>query len=184
MNIWVSPSLEGLHNVTTILGDLHIYSNSVLTSLNGLRGVKTVGGNLNIYNNANLVSVEGLQGVTTVEHLHIANNVNLTSLEGLCNLKIIRNVGGHGTSLYMVGNSKLARGLPFPKLRVNNGNIFLGADVTYGYKYGDEYKVCDTHDDDYEYSHHRYCNDYGDEYDEPNAYVASHRKALERVPRA
>jgi hypothetical protein len=147
----ILTSLEGLHGVTSVGKHLRIDHNDSLTTVDGLRCVTNVGGNLYIRDNPALTTVEGLRSVTNVDgYLYIRDNPALTTLEGLRNLEVIRNTGGYSTSLDLLVNPKLARGLPFPKLRVNNGGVYLGGGI----------------------------------YPAPNAYVASHCAALERVSRA
>jgi hypothetical protein len=52
------------------------------------------------------------------------SNASLTTVEGLRNLEVIRNYnGGCSTSLSLVNNPKLARGLPSPKLRLSAANL-------------------------------------------------------------
>jgi hypothetical protein len=139
--------LDLFGHVQEVTGYLDVDSNANLTSVDGLRSVTTVCGYLAVRNCANLTTLEGLRGVTSVGgDLFIHSNPSLTTLEGLRNLEVIRNTEGASTSLDLINNPLVARGLPFPKLRVNNGDVYLG--------------------------------------NEPNAYVASHRAALERVPRA
>ncbi len=86
------------------------------------------GGNLSIDTNASLTTLEGLRGVTIVSgYLYIANNGSLTTVEGLRNVEVIRNTGGcKSTSLDLVDNPLVTLGLPFPKLRVKNGDVYLG----------------------------------------------------------
>ena len=146
-------SLEGMHSLTFVGGFLALRRCARLSTLEGLRGVTFVGGYMYIRENVSLTTLEGLRGVTTVcGDLNIHSNAALTTLEGLRNLEVIRNAGRDLNSLALFDNPNLAHGLPFPKLRVNNGGVYLGGEP-YGHPV-------------------------------PNAYVASHRAALERVPRA
>jgi hypothetical protein len=126
---------------------LDIIRNANLSSLEGLRSVTTIGGCLDVRNCASLTTLEGLRGVTTVDrYLYVGGNARLITLEGLRNLEVIRNTARVSTSLDLIDNPNVARGLPFPKLRANNGGVNLGS--------------------------------------APNAFIASHRAALERVPRS
>jgi hypothetical protein len=74
-------SLNGLHNVTQVLGDFTIQKNEGLTDLTGLGALTFVQDLLKIENNNNLQTLSGLAGgFTNLESLVIIENDDLTSL--------------------------------------------------------------------------------------------------------
>ena len=90
-------------NLDTVGGDLEVNSNAALTSLSDRSGngyIRTVGGDLEVNSNASLTSLEGLEGIGTVSNLTISSNASLTSLYGL-------NITTIGGSLSLVGNNAL-----------------------------------------------------------------------------
>lgn len=90
-------NLEGLGVLTTIGGDLRIWSFlGSLTSLTGLENLTSIGGYLEISDNTQLTSLTGLDGLTSIGgSLYIgywefdAGNPSLTSIEALSNLTSI-----------------------------------------------------------------------------------------------
>jgi len=90
----VLTSLTGLDNVTSIGGDVRIWSNEALTSLSGLGNVTFIGGDLSIlHNHFALTSLTGLDNVTSIwRSLLIESNFALTSLTGLDN---VTSIGGN-----------------------------------------------------------------------------------------
>ena len=58
--------LRGLENLSAVVGDMTISSNSELASLDGLEGLQAVTGALSIYYNFDLSSVAGLSGLESV----------------------------------------------------------------------------------------------------------------------
>jgi len=92
-------NLEGLSNITSI-GGLYIDTNIYLDSLEGLNNIDSISGNLSINNNF-LHNLESLNNMTYIGgDLYISDNV-LPSLEGLNNLS---SVGGN---LSIANNSAL-----------------------------------------------------------------------------
>ncbi len=81
-------SLQGLHEVEEIGGDLIIDNNDALVDLSDLESLQSIGGSFEITNNANLTSImsdderEVEDGCQIGGTLEIANNPNLTSLMG------------------------------------------------------------------------------------------------------
>ena len=71
-------NLNGLSQLTTIGGYLHVLSNTALTSLTGLEGVTSMGG-VNISLNNALTSVTALNAVTNIGgNFSIYGNPSLT----------------------------------------------------------------------------------------------------------
>ncbi|HMG17033.1 MAG TPA: hypothetical protein VK590_16360, partial [Saprospiraceae bacterium] len=94
-------NLNGLSQLSSIVGGLYIQANPVLTSLNGLSSVSSVGGSVIISNNSVLSSLTGLGSITSIGSLNINNNASLSSLSGLSSLS---SIGG----LYIINNSNLS----------------------------------------------------------------------------
>ena len=117
--------------MTSIGGDLRIYSNAYLTSLTGLDNMTFIGGNLWIVKNDVLTSLTGLENLTYAGGLVIGymgfssmGNASLTSLTGLNNLIFI---GGH---LQIAQNNTL------PSLTGLDNLISIGGDLIIGNYYG------------------------------------------------
>jgi len=97
-------SLTGLDNLTYIGSDLHIYNNNALTNLAGLDNLVSIGGELLIFDNDDLTSLTGLEGLTSIgDYLSISANDALTNLSGLNNLDI-ESIG----DLTIAGNHSLS----------------------------------------------------------------------------
>src|SRR5690606_9592043 len=105
LNIFSNSSLlnlDGLNNLTSVGGLLDISFNSNLTNLNGLSNLTSVGGYLNIYDNLSLTNLDGLSNLTSLGgYLSISFNSSLTNLDGLSNLT---SIGGY---LRIYNNSNL-----------------------------------------------------------------------------
>jgi len=103
-------NLQGLENLSSIEGNLHIgsYQPSVittyawdveggyfgghpdLTNLSGLENLQTIGGDLLISNNYKLTSISALSGLDSIGgNISLYKNHILTSLDGLANLTTI-----------------------------------------------------------------------------------------------
>ena len=79
-------SLQGLENITEIVGDVTI-SNNNITSLEGLNYLHTINGNLYMYGNSNLSDLTALSNLQVLNgYLKIFYHDALTSLTGLENL--------------------------------------------------------------------------------------------------
>lgn len=75
-------SLDGLHNIDTVTHAVHVRENPVLTDLQGLSSL-TWTEDLKINNNPLLVNLRGLEKVNYIGLLFIGNNGNLESVDGL-----------------------------------------------------------------------------------------------------
>jgi len=94
--------LATLSTLTSIGGNLNIYSNTELTNLNGLNNLDSVGSDLNLDMNSILTNIEGLHSITFIGgKLRILQQNILTNLDGLSNLTII------GQSLHIETNRAL-----------------------------------------------------------------------------
>lgn len=97
VNANVLPSLQGLHNITSVTG-LSIHKCFELTDLNGLNGLIQIGGystlisRLQIGSNDNLLNIDDLSNLVTLGHItdttfvDISGNHKLMNLDGLSNL--------------------------------------------------------------------------------------------------
>ncbi len=103
-------NLQGLENLTSLGGSLHIGDNDALTSLQALENITSIGGGLYIDNNIVLSNLEGLNQITTSDHLIIENNSALTSLDGLSNLCSIES-SYNFDSIRIINNVKLCTNL-------------------------------------------------------------------------
>jgi len=96
-------NIEGLNNVNTISGFLHLWYNDTLNTLSGLENVDSIAGSLLISYNPELPTFTGLQNLKKVGgDLFVDANFSLLSLEGLNNLT---SVGGQ---VFMGYNYSLA----------------------------------------------------------------------------
>jgi acyl-[acyl carrier protein]--UDP-N-acetylglucosamine O-acyltransferase len=96
-------NLDSLANVTSIEGDLVIYTNYALTNLTGLDNLNSIGGYLTIWGNT-LTNLSGLGSVNSIGgSVEIKYNNDLTSLIGLYNLTSI------GNDIVVWQNSSLTR---------------------------------------------------------------------------
>ena len=83
-------NLDGLGNLTSVLGDLTIMANAVLNDVDGLNNLTQVGGSFFIELNPALTDLDGLSNLTSVEgELDIRTNDNLINLDGLSGLKSV-----------------------------------------------------------------------------------------------
>ncbi len=87
LKVWESPnlaSIAGLSNLTNVGGTLHLINDPKLLNLTGLDQLNVIGGSLIITYNFRLGQIEALQSLTSIGgELFIANNDNLLSLQGL-----------------------------------------------------------------------------------------------------
>ena len=93
-------NLNGLSNITSVLGDFAIANNSQLTSLTGLNALTTVKGNLNISQNAALASLNGLNSWSSIptNSINISNNAVLTTLSGLSGATALSDIAINGNN--------------------------------------------------------------------------------------
>ncbi|MEP5340635.1 MAG: hypothetical protein ABJL44_12895 [Algibacter sp.] len=94
-------SLLALESLTSVTGDLNIYSNDSLKDLSGLENLTSVTGYLRISENASLLDVTHLRNLMLVESLIIVSNPSLTGLLGLENLSSV------GETMYVENNDLL-----------------------------------------------------------------------------
>ena len=78
-------TLTPLGTLTSVLGDLAIVNNPLLSNLSGLNNLTTVGGKLEI-RFMEIESLSGLESLNYVDGLDISSNPNLATLNGLENL--------------------------------------------------------------------------------------------------
>lgn len=76
-------NLNGLSQLTDIMGNLEIFRNPNLPSLTGLSSLKYVDGKISLYENAGLTNLTGLAKLDKVHLLEVINNPNLTNLVGM-----------------------------------------------------------------------------------------------------
>jgi Secretion system C-terminal sorting domain len=82
-----NSSLSNFGNISlNITSFLNIENNDLLTNLQGLSNITQLVGELNISNNDLLVSLSGLESITSIGNLTLNNNQLLTSLAGLNNI--------------------------------------------------------------------------------------------------
>ena len=83
----VLPSLQGLEGVTTVGGNLNVFSCSTLTNLNGLNNITSIGGEMTIWSSGALTNIAALSNVTHIGGLiQIGFNNSLPNLNGLDNV--------------------------------------------------------------------------------------------------
>jgi len=84
---------SGLTSLTSVSGDLNIYSNDALQGLTGLFNLTNVGGSLQIGYNPSLQNLYGLNGVQYVGgSLEVSDNQSLANLNALANLNSARSL--------------------------------------------------------------------------------------------
>jgi hypothetical protein len=96
-------SLNGLAQINSVGGSVHIFNSRNLTGLTGLNRMKSIGGSLDIYQDSAMQSFSGLEGLTKIgKRLEIESNPVLTSLSSL------GNVNTSLEALHVVYNNKLS----------------------------------------------------------------------------
>lgn len=124
-------SLAGLASITSVGGDLLIYTNDALTSLAGLGSLTAIGGDLAIganlnacfcpLGNATLASLEGLEQLTSIGGgLYVYKNPMLTTFTGLDNLASI------GGDLSIADNTSLVSLTGLEGLHSVWGHVSIG----------------------------------------------------------
>lgn len=76
-------NLNGLSQLTDVMGDLQIWQNPNLNSLNGLSSLKYIDKKLSLYGNSGLTNLAGLPKLDKVRVLEIRNNSNFINLVGM-----------------------------------------------------------------------------------------------------
>ncbi len=94
-------SLEGLHNLTTIGGNLLFWQNDQLAGFESLENLMSIGGGLEIKNNPQILNLNGFENTSIADYLIIRNNIALNSLAALDNIASVD--GG----LFIRGNGAL-----------------------------------------------------------------------------
>ncbi|MDB4303258.1 alpha/beta hydrolase-fold protein [Desulfosarcina sp.] len=95
-------NLNGLNVLTSIGGNMTIYSASSLTSFTGMDNLNFIGGNLNILQSDALTGLTGLEGLESIGgELYISSNDALISITGLENINSLNN-------LTIIGNPSLS----------------------------------------------------------------------------
>ena len=79
-------NVDGLSGLTSIGGDLIIWTHRNLMNVNGFSALTSVGGRIVIHEASALTNVDGLSGITSVDKVQIDQNRALTNLDGLSSL--------------------------------------------------------------------------------------------------
>ena len=83
-------NLNGLENLTQVIGDLQIVHSDGMINVDGLNNINFVGGKLWIYENDNLLNIDGLNSLKYVGgDIRINSNYYLDNLDGLNGLTIV-----------------------------------------------------------------------------------------------
>jgi len=83
-------NLNGLSNITRVIGDVTIVNNPTLPNMNGLGALTDINGRLTINNNSLLSNVDGLGALTNIhDGIDIDRNQSLTDLSGLQSLSYV-----------------------------------------------------------------------------------------------
>ena len=153
LQVWGNTSLnslQGLHNITTIGGNLDLAGyNFPLINLNGLGSLQTVGGMVFIQNFQNLISVDGLSNLTSVtgNFLIQENNNNDFTTITLANLISVgsfnvrnnshlsaiqfSNLASVGNEFHLVNNENLIMA-NFPTLEIVGANLGTETQINNG----------------------------------------------------
>ena len=106
LRIWNAPlltNLHGLHNLTSINGDLELNGfNFPLVNLNGLSSLQHVGGMINMDSLQSLISINGLSSLTTVVSTFRVNNCNNNDFTSIAISSLITS-----GNFYLGANNKL-----------------------------------------------------------------------------
>jgi hypothetical protein len=89
-------NLEGLNNLTTIIGDLIIFNNSSMQDTAGVENLSNIQGELDITGNSSLSAITNFQNITSLgdgifprDALRIRSNIMLSDIQSLSNLQIL-----------------------------------------------------------------------------------------------
>jgi hypothetical protein len=92
-------NLQPFQNIQAVIGNVTIMNNGPLSSLNGLNNLTTIGGLLHLNGNTSLLNLNALSNLTDVTlNIGIHNHVLLTDISGLQNATI-NNDGPHGLNI-------------------------------------------------------------------------------------
>ncbi|MDR6966704.1 hypothetical protein J2X31_000702 [Flavobacterium arsenatis] len=153
LRLWNNPSLtslQGLHNITNIGGNLELTgSNFPIVNLDGLQNLQTIGGMLLVQHLQNLTSVQGLSNLSTVgDSFHVDNindadftsislpnltNVGRFNLRNCSNLITIDfvNLETVGTSFHLYSNENIVTA-NFPALEQVGANLISEFQINSG----------------------------------------------------
>ena len=121
LNIADNPnlsSLNGLHNISHINGELSIFNNDGLTDLSGLSSLVEVADEIIIEENDSLITLKGMDSLDVTNRLTLSNNLELFSTIGLEGIDTIR------TSLNISNNPKL-KNVIFNNLKYLGSGMYL-----------------------------------------------------------
>jgi hypothetical protein len=114
-------TLDGLSDLSAVLGDMKIENNPSLEMLDGLANLQSAG-SLSIQFNSSLLKIDGLSSLTTVERsLLLRFNYRLQSVNGLTELTYV------GESLNVISNFEMTSLAGFKKLNQVGGDLVLSA---------------------------------------------------------
>ncbi|MGG7663695.1 T9SS type A sorting domain-containing protein [Dyadobacter sp. BHUBP1] len=83
-------NLNGLSNITHVMGDVTIINNPTLPNMSGLGALTDINGRLTINNNPALLNVDGLGALTNIYNgINVEGNQSLTDLSGLQSLSYV-----------------------------------------------------------------------------------------------
>ncbi|MDR6806200.1 hypothetical protein J2Y45_003392 [Dyadobacter sp. BE34] len=115
-------NLNGLSNITRVIGDVTIVNNPTLPNMNGLGALTDINGRLTINNNSLLSNVDGLGALTNIyDGIDIDGNQSLTDLSGLQSLSYV------GSYLRVVYNPVLTSVEVFNKITSVTYFLSVGA---------------------------------------------------------
>lgn len=82
-------TLEDLHALRSIFGNVLVYGNHSLKNLKGLNSLQSIGGYFTMHKNNSLTNLEGLETLNSTGGLKLWSNRSLESLEGMIALDAI-----------------------------------------------------------------------------------------------
>lgn len=111
-------NLDGLNVLTSVLGNLWIHDNDLLSNLSGLDNIISVGGYLKIGWNLTMISLSGLNNISSIgDYLNIENN------EGLVEISDLNNLNSIGGNLIIYTNATLTSIAGLSNLSSIGGNV-------------------------------------------------------------
>ncbi|MDB4303630.1 T9SS type A sorting domain-containing protein, partial [Desulfosarcina sp.] len=113
-------SLEGLNNLSSVLGDVKILGNGKLNIFSGLESLDSIGGDMTVEGNSSLINFEGLNNLSNINGLFsVRYNDSILNFSGFDNLI---STGG----LEVVSNTSLINFEGLEGLSIINGNTVIG----------------------------------------------------------
>lgn len=79
-------NLNGLENLSEVLGELEIEQNGSLQDISSINNLTQVGSILSIYNNIALTNIEGFNSLNSVDYIFINANWSLTQINAFSNV--------------------------------------------------------------------------------------------------